>query len=126
MIMSAETLQTLIEAIAKQEGYGVEGARPTRNNNPGDLKPPMGLSTYWDGQTGTDPEGFAVFATSEWGWQALRTDLSTHAFKNPEQSLAGFIAVFAPSSENNTRAYTEAVASALNVNPVTTLLSDLV
>jgi hypothetical protein len=124
--MSAQTLQVLVQAIAKEEGWGIPGARPTRNNNPGDLKPPMGLSTYWDGQTGTDAEGFAVFEGEDWGWRALKIDVSTHALKNPEQSLAGFIAQFAPSTENNTLAYTEAVASALGVNAVTTLLSSLV
>jgi len=124
--MSAETLQTLIQAIAKEEGWGIPGARPTRNNNPGDLRAPMGLSTFWDGQTGTDSGGFAIFESEFWGWRALQVDIQTHARKNPEQSLAGFIAQFAPSSENNTLAYTSVVADALGVNPVTTLLSDLV
>lgn len=124
--MSETTLQALIEAIAKEEGYGILDARPTRNNNPGDLKPPMNLLTFWEGQDGTDAEGFAVFASEWWGWRALRVNVLTHARKHPEQSLAGFIAQFAPSTENNTLAYTHAVASALGVDPVTTLLVDLV
>ena len=124
--MSEETLQVLMQAIAKEEGFGLLGARPTRNNNPGDLKPPMNLSTFWDGQDGVDSEGFATFANEWWGWRALRVNIQTHAQKNPEQSLAGFIAQFAPSSENNTAAYTHAVGSVLGIDPVTTLLIDLV
>lgn len=122
--MSEDTLQALMEAIGKQEGFGVPGARPTRNCNPGDLKALFGRC--WYGQIGFDSEGFVIFDSPVNGWRALGMDITNHARKNPGQSLAGFIAQFAPSSENNTAAYIHAVASALAVDPVTTLLIDLV
>jgi hypothetical protein len=57
------------QAIAIAEGYGVAGAIPTVNNNPGDLR-------GWPGVP-TDAQGYSVFPTAAAGWAALEQQLST-------------------------------------------------
>lgn len=57
----------LLQSMSKQEGYGIAGARPTRNNNPLDLM--YGDEAIRFGATGADGR-YAKFDTSTWGWYA--------------------------------------------------------
>ena len=98
-------LQKMAEAIAIQEGFQVEGSRPQRNHNPGDLRSD---GIVWQGQTGNDAGGFCIFATDEDGWRALRLDLQNHSKHYPNQSLTDFIKGdgngwpgYAPASDHN-------------------------
>ena len=55
----------IAQAIAAAEGFGVEGARPTRNHNPGDMTADLiGRSIDKDG-------AFVVYANDEDGWANL-------------------------------------------------------
>lgn len=65
----------LAEAMAHQEGWYVEivdGQKnlPQRNNNPGDLRYARQRAA-----TGADARGYAIFATPEDGWEALRAQI---------------------------------------------------
>src|SRR6185437_14537418 len=76
---------TFAAAIAHAEGYGPPAARPTRNNNPGDLKNWPGVST--------DAGGYSVFPSAQAGWNALEQQLATIAagqssYYSPEMTLA--------------------------------------
>ena len=67
MVDTSETsvTQRIAQAIAAAEGFGVAGARPTRNHNPGDMTADLiGRSTGKDG-------AFVVYANDEDGWQNL-------------------------------------------------------
>ena len=127
--MSPETLDNLAEAIAHEEGFGPPENRPTRNNNPGDLRGEPGT---WLGQAGTDAGGFCVFADVEHGRRALRIDLANHAQRYPQQTLGVFIAGdgkgwpgYAPASDaNDSAGYAHALAAALGVT-VDTRFADL-
>ena len=57
----------LAKAMAKMEGFGIPGALPTRNHNPGDLRRSKYQLFVKD--------GFAYFSEDEMGWQALVYDL---------------------------------------------------
>ena len=57
----------LAKAIAEMEGFGIPGALPTRNHNPGDLRRSKFQSFTKD--------GFAYFQDDETGWTALIYDL---------------------------------------------------
>lgn len=59
-------VQKLADGIERAEGYGVPGARPTVNNNPGDLR----LDTIGR-SIGVDNAGFQIYASYEDGRQAL-------------------------------------------------------
>jgi hypothetical protein len=56
----------IAEAIAYAEGFYVNGSRPQRNNNPGDLTKALGFSMIgYDGM-------YVIFSTIDDGWNALR------------------------------------------------------
>lgn len=56
-------IQKLAMAVAKAEGYGVEGALPTRINNPGDLE-------LGDVGCGVE-QGKTIYPNAKAGWDAL-------------------------------------------------------
>lgn len=96
------------------------GTRAWRNNNPGNIE--YGKFAKSRGAVGTDGR-FAVFPTYEEGRAAKEALLfETSAYKN--RTIFGAISRYAPSFENDTRAYANAVASAIGVS-VDTPLSDL-
>ena len=89
--------------------------RGVRNNNPGNLRhgaPWQGLA---DKQA--DP-AFCVFTEPVWGIRALAKTLLTYHVRYGIATVEGLIRRFAPPSENNTRAYTAAVAHACSVAPL--------
>jgi hypothetical protein len=57
-VVAGDRLESIVQAIARAEGYGKPGAIPTVRNNPGDLE-------SIDGQ-------IKVFMTPDEGWNALR------------------------------------------------------
>tara|TARA_R110000868_G_scaffold5350_3_gene32639 strand:- start:52 stop:1857 length:1806 start_codon:yes stop_codon:yes gene_type:complete len=68
------------------------------NNNPGNIRPPKGLT--YDGQIGIDDRGFAIFATKEAGRGALMQDIRAkqkQGLNNPNS----FIDKYAPASQEN-------------------------
>ncbi len=68
-------LRKLAQAIYDFEGSGPNTVA-TRNNNPGNMKPPDGSSNYWSGQVGVDSRGFAIFDWLDDGFTALMGDLT--------------------------------------------------
>jgi hypothetical protein len=51
---SVPGINALASAVSVAEGYGVSGALPTRNNNPGDLESGGSVTSYPDPQSGWD------------------------------------------------------------------------
>lgn len=97
------------------EGFGKPGARPTRNNNPGDmiLAPPA--SNYTNRSDGT----YAIFDTAQDGWQALedemdliRRGVSKHY--NTSMSFEQMAKVYSPDGWQN---WANNVAKALGASP---------
>lgn len=107
---------TLLEAIAKMEGFGANPHNiPTRNNNPGDIV--AGTFTKSHGSTGADGR-FAVFPTAEAGFSALRALLTKHY---AGMSLKDAINKYAPPVENNTTNYVDVVCKLTGLTPETVL-----
>lgn len=121
--MKNRNLMMLCMAVWEREGaWGSPSTRPVRNCNPGDLRSPAGT---WEGQTGTDPDGFAIFARFEDGVRASLRDVANHAAANPGQSLYDFAGSYAPASDSNdVDGYALALGKALGV-PTNTMFSDL-
>lgn len=106
----------------------------TKQNNPGNLRPPGGSSTFWPGQTGVNPSnGIAIFQTFEDGFNALLGDLRIKSSKHPDWNLQNLFNVWLgggpntapPSSEGNAVTYARFVADKLGV-AITTTLGSLV
>lgn len=90
--------------------------RGIRNNNFGNL---MALPNghQWAGQVGTDPSGYAVFATPQDGINAATTNLQSYANKHGINTVAGVISRWAPAGSNNTPNYIHYVAGSMGVDP---------
>jgi hypothetical protein len=77
-----------------------------RNNNPGNLR---ATSDQWQGMIGTN-QGFVQFKDISYGIRALAIDLAGD-IREGKNTIEALITEFAPPSENDTRAYINAVAT---------------
>jgi hypothetical protein len=99
------------------EGFGIPGAIPTRNNNPGDLEHAPGETHPADA-----PDSVGSFATPEIGWDRLEDQLKEDAARN--YTIQELIEKYAPPSENNTANYLQFVCDYVPCNP-NDLVSDV-
>src|SRR5450631_4123688 len=90
---------TLVEAIAREEGFYVPGTRAQRNKNPGDLE--YGNFAAHHGAIGSDGR-FAIFPDATTGFAALRELLMTDY---AGMTLRAALNRFAPGFENDTASY---------------------
>ena len=93
--------------IARREGFGIPGALPTRNNNPGDLR-----HSPHSEHTADAPDAVGDIETPEDGWYDLVRQLNLYAERG--LTVDQVIAEYAPPPENDTAAYLDYV---LNGNP---------
>lgn len=91
---------SLLEAIARQEGWLNENSLCRKNHNPGNII--YGHFAIHNGAIGQNGR-FAVFPNDEIGFAALSTLLSGPEYANLSIELA--IHKYAPSVENDTAAY---------------------
>ena len=92
---------TLLQAIARCEGFYVDGSRPQRNNNPCDREWEPWMQNF--GSTGGDPR-FAIFPSVDQGFAAARYLLG-RGFIYRGKTIAEFVPVFAPAGENDVAIY---------------------
>jgi hypothetical protein len=105
---------TFLEAVAAYEGFGVAGAIPTRNNNPGDLC--AGRFTSAHGADGVDARAprFAHFPDAAAGFAAMRALLRA---RYVGLTVRDALMTYAPPSENNTAAYIDYVCKRTGLRP---------
>jgi hypothetical protein len=120
----------IVEIIETGRGYNIvrladgsivrqEGTLAWRNNNPGNLE--YGPFARSQGAIGSDGR-FAIFPSYEAGRQAKENLLfNTNSYRNLTISEA--VSRYAPSVENNTGAYTNAITRSLGVSGSTPLSS---
>ncbi|MBU4223660.1 hypothetical protein KJ934_00260 [Patescibacteria group bacterium] len=103
-------LEKFAEAIKTHEGW-FAGSRSQKNHNPGNLK----FANQFKA-TGRDPDGFAVFANDDDGWEALIKQIKIgltgkSKLYYPEMTILQFFERYAPSADhNNPGAYAQFVA----------------
>lgn len=103
----------LAQLIAKQEGFGVPGAIPTRDNNPGDLR-----HSPHSSHTGEGPDDIGIIDTPVDGWADLERQLQIYAKRG--LTIQQMIAEYAPPEDGNaTSAYLQNVCSGLGLPPST-------
>ncbi|MDF4173549.1 structural protein, partial [Providencia stuartii] len=93
-------------------------ARGIRNNNPGNID--YNKANNWKGQLPHDPNiepRFCRFESPVYGIRALMALLRTYQRKYGLKTVSGLIDRWAPTNENNTRAYINGVAKELGVSP---------
>ncbi|HEX5461874.1 MAG TPA: hypothetical protein VFX20_18060 [Steroidobacteraceae bacterium] len=101
----------LASLIGQEEGYGLPGTVPTRDNNPGDLR----HSPH--SQHPGDPNGIGVIDTPAHGWEDLERQLEKYAAR--QMTLRAAIYAFAPPAENNSEGYLNFVCAGLGCSPDT-------
>lgn len=111
---------TIIQAIGRMEGFGVQGKRATRNNNPGDLVFEPWMAEKFGAVLETIPAGideqprFAYFPTANQGWSALRQLLTADYLG---MTIAAAFNKYAPPIENQTNMYVLAVCEMTGLAP---------
>ena len=86
-------------------------ARGIRNNNPGNLR----HSSQWQGlRTEQADPAFCQFETMAYGIRALIKTLITYHRRYGLSTVAGIIRRWAPPTENDTAAYSRAVAAGIH------------
>ena len=65
--------------------------RGLRNRNPGNLRD---AGIKWDGLTGADPQGFAIFRTDQHGIRALVKDLRKDYWTDKQRTVTALISEF--------------------------------
>lgn len=77
-----------------------------RNNNPGNLRP----GRYkWVGEEKADPDGYCRFSMPEWGIRAAVRNLAAYRDIHRLNTVEGIIRRWAPTNENDTKAYIASV-----------------
>lgn len=109
---------TVIQAIARMEGWGVAGDIPTRDNNPGDIDAGKFSEAHGALQA---PGRFAVFETAEDGFAALR-DLLLRDYAG--MTLEAAFLKYAPPVENDSQTYIKNVCEWTGLTPETILTAE--
>lgn len=105
--VKAESVEKVANEAPKQAPRGV------RNNNPLNIR--YSIYNDWQGQTGTDGE-YAIFSDSKYGIRAAAKLLNKYYQGYGLTTINGIINRWAPTIENNTQSYINAVANRLNVS----------
>lgn len=106
------------QSTASTQSSGAGTTRGVRNNNPGNID--YHASNAWQGQLGIEvgvpKPRFARFDTPENGIRALGKLLQTYQTKYGLNTVESIIARWAPSNENDTKAYIDAISKRLGVS----------
>jgi hypothetical protein len=109
---SAQGFLEFVDVTASEISNAVR-SRGYRNNNPGNIRHIE--RNAWNGQVGNDG-GFGVYSSPQLGTRALGKQLLAYANRGLV-TVREIISTWAPSNENNTRAYIASVSGALGVDP---------
>lgn len=93
----------------------VSGPRGLRNNNPGNI---VRTKDAWKGMSADQSADnrFVVFDAPVWGLRALARILRGY-IAGGNTSIAQIISKWAPTNENNTQAYINAVSASMGISP---------
>lgn len=103
-------MSKLAQLIAKEEGYGIPGSVPTRDNNPGDLR-----HSPHSSHEGEGPNDIGIIDSVANGWADLERQLQRYADRG--LTLRDAIYEFAPPTENDSERYLNFVCQGLACSP---------
>ena len=103
-------MSKLARLIAQEEGYGIPGSLPNRDNNPGDLR-----HSPHSFHNALDPNGIGQIDTPQDGWADLERQLQLYAQRG--LTLQQAIYEFAPPVENDSARYLAFVCDGLGLTP---------
>ena len=93
-------------------------SRGVRNNNPGNIR----LGSDWQGLSDRqEDKSFCQFVSMPYGIRAIMRILNSYVNMHKLHTVSDIIHRWAPSNENDSKAYSAFVAKALGVTPTTEL-----
>ena len=95
--MDSRLKLTLLQAIARQEGFNTPGTRAQRNHNPGNIRYGRFAKAHF--AIGGDEAGYAIFGSDEDGFLALKILLEGPAYR--DLTLGAALDRFAPAADGN-------------------------
>lgn len=113
---------TLLQAIARQEGFGNPEALATKRNNPGNII--EGKYAQSVGALPPDGNRFAHWASPEGGFAAMRGLLESKVYF--KHTLEKILNNWAPPVENQTSIYIKNVAEWMGITPQTQVTTDMI
>lgn len=93
--------------MAQREGFGIPGAKPTRDHNPGDLEHGPHIHS-WDGAIGIEPDDDA-------GWDDLERQLRIYAERG--MTIREMVMIYAPPDENDAESYLSFICFHMGCEP---------
>ena len=111
-------MSKLARLIATEEGYGIPGDVPTRDNNPGDLR-----HSPHSFHSAGDPNGIGTIDSPADGWSDLERQLQL--FSSRGLTLQQAIYEFAPPEENDSAQYLKYVCDGLGLPATATVTEAL-
>jgi hypothetical protein len=114
-------MQTLLEAMARQEGFYAPGTLPNRRNNPGDIED--GEFAQAHGALPPDGHRFAAFPDAATGFAAMRALLTEHYLG---LTLEEALNKWAPPVENDTNIYLQHVSEWTGLSADAVLTADII
>lgn len=105
-------MSKLARGIAQMEGFGIPGAKPTRDNNPGDLR-----HSPHSSHDGEGPDDIGVIDTVVDGWDDLEHQLQLDAQRG--YTLEQLIYTYAPQNENDSAGYLKFICDYMQMSPTT-------
>ena len=103
-------MSKLAQLIGKEEGYGIPGSVPTRDNNPGDLRHSPHSQHDPD-----HPDAIGDIDNVADGWADLERQLQLYGERG--MTLREAIYEFAPPTENDSERYLEFICEGLGCQP---------
>ena len=103
-------MSKLAQLIGKEEGYGIPGNVPTRNDNPGDLR-----HSPHSFHTSDAPNAIGRIDSVADGWADLERQLQLYGERG--MTLREAIYEFAPPTENDSERYLEFICEGLGCQP---------
>ena len=93
---------------------GAGKPRGIRNNNPGNIRR---SNTLWDGMSPQQPDAeFVTFTDAVYGLRAVLRIVHSYEGRGLD-TVRGWISAWAPSNENDTGSYVNAVCAAIGCGP---------
>jgi hypothetical protein len=111
-------MSKLARLIAQEEGYGIPGDIPTRDNNPGDLR-----HSPHSFHPADAPDAIGQIDTAADGWADLERQLQLYAQRG--LTLQQAIYEFAPPEENDSAQYLKYVCDGLGLPATATVTEAL-
>lgn len=98
-----------------------KGSRSYQNNNPGNCRFYYGGYLPIYGQVKRDGDGFAIFKDYQTGWLYLNNLCKNYIHNHPKWNFYDFFNLYAPESENDSKAYAKYVAKGCSQPPLAVL-----